>query len=79
MQNIKQLIATKLLALSESISIAEKEEAMTTLKMSRPTLDEYLSGDTDKMAKVETGQELLEFFTEKVRQRIEKIRETNLV
>jgi predicted site-specific integrase-resolvase len=79
MENLKEILANKLLVVSDNVSVQEKEEAMETLGISRPTLDKYLSGDIEKISKVETATELLQFLQEKVRQRIEKIRETNLV
>ena len=79
METIKSLLAKKLLLLSESTSVSEKEEAMSVLGISRPTLDKYLSGDMDKIAKVDVATELNQFLSKKVKARMEKIRETNLV
>lgn len=79
MENVKEILAKQLLIISDSISAPEKEEAMQSLGISRPTLDKYLSGDSERVSKIDTATELLQFLQEKVRQRIEKIRETNLV
>jgi uncharacterized Rossmann fold enzyme len=79
MDNIKSQFAAKLLALGQSVSAEEKLEAMDFLNISRPTFDKYISGDLDKIAKVDTATELIQFLSEKVKNRIEKIRETNLV
>jgi hypothetical protein len=79
MENLKEILANKLLVVSDNVSVQEKEDAMISLGISRPTLDKYLSGDSEKISKVDTATELLQFLQEKVRQRIEKIRETNLV
>ena len=79
MENIKELLADKLVSLSNNVSVEEKDEAIETLSISRSTLIRYLSGDKDKIAKVDKATELIQFFSEKVKQRIEKIRETNLV
>lgn len=79
MENIKDILANKLSVISNSVSVQEKEDAMQTVGMSRPTLDKYLSGDSGNISKVDVATELLQFLQEKVKQRIEKIRETNLV
>lgn len=79
MTNIKELLAEKLLTLSDSISVEEKEEAIETLNISRSTLLRYLSGDKEKIAKVDKATELIQFFSGKIKNRIEKIREANLV
>jgi len=79
MENVKEILAEQLLLISDSISSQEKLDAMQAVGFSRPTLDKYLSGDSENISKVEKATELLQFLQEKVRQRIEKIRETNLV
>lgn len=79
MENIKELLADKLASLSNNVSVEEKDEAIETLNISRSTLIRYLSGDKDKIAKVDKATELIQFFSGKVKSRIQKIRETNLV
>lgn len=79
MENIKQFLADRLTQLSDGVSVDEKENAMKELNISRSTLLKYLSGDSGKISKVETATELIQYFSEKVKARIEKIRETNLV
>lgn len=79
MENVKEILAKQLFLISDNVSIQEKDDAMQSLRISRPTLDKYLSGDSERISKVDTATELLQFLQEKVRQRIEKIRETNLV
>lgn len=79
MSNIKEYLAGKLKDFSNSISEDEKIEAMALCEITRPTLDRYLSGDIEKLAKIDTATKLFQFLKEKVNSRIEIIGETNLV
>lgn len=79
MEDIKQLYAQKLQSLSPNITAEDKVNVVETLPISRPTLDNYLSGDIDKIKKLETAKELIEFFTKRIQKRINELRATNLV
>lgn len=76
MENIVELLKEKLITLSTSVTPAEKVEAEAEVGLSKPTVDKYLAGD---IRKIETATKLVQFFSKKVQERIEKIRETNLI
>ena len=69
------ILKKKLIALSTSLTIEDREEAETVIGLSRPTLDKYMSGD---IAKIETATKLVEFFSAKIKGRIKRIKKTNI-
>ena len=71
MENVKELLAHKLISLSESITADEKIKAMDSVGISRPTLDKYLTGD---IVKIDTATTLLEFLNKTVKARLDLIR-----
>ena len=72
---IETILKKKLIALSSSLTIEDRDEAMTVIGLSRPTLDKYMTGD---IAKVETATKLVEFFSMRLRERIRRIKKTNI-
>ena len=72
----KTILSTKLSALKDSVTPADRELAESELPISRPTMDKYLSGD---IVKIDTGERLLLFLSKRIKERIKSIRETNLV
>ena len=79
MKDVKTLYAQRLKGLSPNITPEDKAEAINTIPISRPTLDNYLTGDIDNIKKLETAEALVIFFTSRLQNRIDKLRETNLV
>lgn len=75
MDNIKGYLAGQLKYFNENVSEKEKVEALHTCQISRPTLERYLSGNPESLAKIDIATCLFEFFAIKVRDRIEYIRE----
>jgi hypothetical protein len=71
MENVKELLAEKLIDLSKGITADEKIQAMESVGISRPTLDKYLTGD---IVKIDTATTLLEFLNKTVQARINLIR-----
>lgn len=71
MENVKELLAEKLINLSKGITADEKLQAMDSVGISRPTLDKYLTGD---IVKIDTATTLLEFLNKTVQARINLIR-----
>lgn len=76
MIDTKTILSTKLSALKDSITTSDREAAESEIPISRPTMDKYLSGD---IAKIDTGERLLIFLSNRIKDRINTIRETNLV
>lgn len=75
MEDVKTVCAEKLEVLSKNITSAEKIESLDIVGISRPTLDKYLNGD---IVKIETATKLIQFFTGKVKDRLNELRETNV-
>lgn len=71
MENVKELLAQKLIDLSKGITAEEKLQAMDCVGISRPTLDKYLTGD---IVKIDTATTLLEFLNKTVQARLDLIR-----
>jgi hypothetical protein len=78
MQNLKQILAEKLKVLGESTTSTEKDDVMKSLNISMPTFYKYISGDVEKIGRIDTATDLVQLLSVKVNARIEKIRETNL-
>lgn len=78
MQNLKQILAEKLKVLGESTTSIEKDDVMKSLNISMPTFYKYISGDVEKIGRIDTATDLVQLLSVKVNARIEKIRETNL-
>jgi hypothetical protein len=76
MKDVKKLYAGRLKEISLNITPKDKADARKTISISRPTLDSYLSGDIKNLEKAEA---LVVFFTNKIQNRIDRLRETNLV
>jgi hypothetical protein len=72
---IETILKKKLIALSSSLTIEDRDEAMTVIGLSRPTLDKYMAGD---IAKVETATRLVEFFSARIKERLKRIQKTNI-
>jgi hypothetical protein len=79
MENLKDILAKKLQVLGESTTSLEKEEVMKSLNISVPTFYKYISGDIEKIGRIDTATELVQLLSTKVNARIKKIRETNLI
>lgn len=71
MENVRELLARKLISLSKGITAEEKLQAMDNVGISRPTLDKYLTGD---IVKIDTATTLLEFLNKTVKARIDLIK-----
>ena len=71
MENVRELLAQKLIDLSDGITAEEKLQAMDCVGISRPTLDKYLTGD---IGKIDIATSLLEFLKKTVQARIDLIR-----
>ena len=67
-----KMVSNRLIILAKSISVDEKVEAMELFGISRPTVDKYLCGD---VSKVDLATNLVQFFAEKVKHRMEIINE----
>lgn len=64
--DLKKVFSKRLAELQPNVTGADKLEAQTTLKLSRPTLDKYLSGT---IAKLDVAEKIYVFFLAKVNQR----------
>jgi len=63
----------RLKKLAETMTAADKQDALVHCKISRPTLDKYLSGC---VVRVDTATSLIEFFTSRTNQKIKDLKES---
>lgn len=68
---LKDMVVQKLTGLTGNITGQDKKDACTKLKVSRPTLDKYLSGEVPN---VDTGLTILEFFNGKISKRMDRLK-----
>lgn len=68
--DLKSQVIQKLKGLEGNITGLDKTQACEKLKISRPTLDKYLSGD---VSNVDTGISIFEFFNGKITRRIQRL------
>lgn len=73
--DVRVLLSKKLRNVANQITAAEIIEAVETLDISRPTIDKYLSGD---VSKIDVGTRILEFFSRKIKERIDLIMSANI-
>lgn len=76
MEDLKLEYSKRLKALEVNLTSKDKMDAEKELNLSRPTIDKYLNGSVPKL---EIGKMLVQFFTGRVQERINELREMNLV
>lgn len=74
--NTKKVLSKRLVEIAEEVTVSDRQDAEIKIPISRPTLDKYLSGD---IVKIDTATKLVQFFSEKIKARLELINATNIM